>query len=145
MRLVTENIGSTPHGGITRVEPVCALGARCPCRVMTSPRHRQTLHRLMEGDSEKQVAQYLGISPHTVHIYIKHLFHTFNVSSRGELMAHILLHYEQTILQWHQWLRSGPDEAARTGCTATILAPSGMSRWRASGGKETLAPIAKVR
>jgi DNA-binding CsgD family transcriptional regulator len=82
---------------------------------MTSARHRQTLHRLMEGDSEKQVARYLGVSPHTVHVYIKHIFRAFAVSSRGELMAHILLHYEQTILQWRQWLRAGPDEACLTG------------------------------
>jgi DNA-binding CsgD family transcriptional regulator len=115
MRLVTDNIDRTPHGGIAGVEPVCALGLRCPCRAMTSARHRQTLHRLMEGDSEKQVARHLGVSPHTVHVYVKCLFHTFNVSSRGELMAQILLHYEQVMLQWHQWLRAAPDEACLTG------------------------------
>jgi DNA-binding CsgD family transcriptional regulator len=145
MRLVTDSIDRTPHGGIAGVEPVCALGVRCPCRVMTSPRHRQTLHRLMEGDSEKQVARYLGISQHTVHVYIKHIFRTFSVSSRGELMAQILLHYEQTILQWRQWLRSGPDEAGWPGATPIPLGGSGTDHWRGRGGEQTRTAIAAVR
>jgi DNA-binding CsgD family transcriptional regulator len=73
---------------------------------MTSARHRQTLHRLMEGDSEKQVARYLGVSPHTVHVYIKCLFHTFNVNSRGELMARVVRHYENTLTHWRGGLMS---------------------------------------
>jgi DNA-binding CsgD family transcriptional regulator len=52
-----------------------------------SPRHGQTLLRLLEGDSEKQVAARLGVSPHTVHVYVKALHRRFNVSSRGELLA----------------------------------------------------------
>lgn len=51
------------------------------------PRVRQVLVCLMEGDSEKQVALRLGISPHTVHDYVKQLHHRFEVSSRGELLA----------------------------------------------------------
>ena len=52
-----------------------------------SPRMRQTLERLLAGDSEKQVAQRLRLSPHTVHIYVKALYRHFDVSSRGELLA----------------------------------------------------------
>ena len=51
------------------------------------PRLRQTLARLVAGDSEKQVARRLGISPHTVHNYVKALHQRFEVSSRGELLA----------------------------------------------------------
>jgi DNA-binding CsgD family transcriptional regulator len=51
------------------------------------PRHRQTLERLLAGDSEKQIAARLGISPHTVHQYVKALHKRFGVSSRGELLA----------------------------------------------------------
>jgi DNA-binding CsgD family transcriptional regulator len=145
MRLVTDNIDGTPQGGIAGVEPVCALGACCPCRVMTSARHRQTLHRLMEGDSEKQVARYLGISQHTVHVYIKHIFRTFSVSSRGELMAQILLHYEQIMLQWHQWLRSGPDEAGWPGATPIPLGRSKSDLWRGRAGEQAGTAIAAVR
>jgi hypothetical protein len=38
------------------------------------PRWRQTLDCLLAGDSEKQVAQRLGISPLTIHEYIKGLY-----------------------------------------------------------------------
>lgn len=52
-----------------------------------SPRHGQTLLRLLDGDSEKQIAAHLDVSPHTVHVYVKALYRRFNVSSRGELLA----------------------------------------------------------
>ena len=42
---------------------------------------------LLEGDSEKQVAFKLGLSPHTVHEYVKNLYSELQVSSRGELLA----------------------------------------------------------
>lgn len=52
-----------------------------------SPRHRQMLDAVMTGASEKQIADKLGISPHTAHQYIKELFRHFGVTSRPELMA----------------------------------------------------------
>lgn len=52
-----------------------------------SPRMQQTLERLLVGDSEKQIAARLGLSRHTVHVYVKALYRGFNVSSRGELLA----------------------------------------------------------
>jgi DNA-binding CsgD family transcriptional regulator len=55
-----------------------------------SPRLRQTLARLIEGDSEKQVAARLGLSPSTVHEYVTTLYRRFGVRSRGELLAHVL-------------------------------------------------------
>lgn len=42
---------------------------------------------LLRGDSEKQVAQRLGLSPHTVHGYVKTLHQHLGVASRGELLA----------------------------------------------------------
>jgi DNA-binding CsgD family transcriptional regulator len=33
-----------------------------------SPRQRNTLNRLLEGESEKEVAKEMGLSHHTVHI-----------------------------------------------------------------------------
>lgn len=58
------------------------------------PRLRQTLAGLLRGDSEKQVARSLEISPHTVHVYVKSLYRKFNVASRGELLA--------------KWVTTGP-------------------------------------
>ncbi len=52
-----------------------------------SPRHAQTLERLLAGDSEKQIAAKLGVSRNTVHVYVTALYRHFNVNSRGELLA----------------------------------------------------------
>lgn len=52
-----------------------------------TPRLRQTLQRLLAGDSEKEVARHLGVSPNTVHVYVRALYRHFDVNSRGELLA----------------------------------------------------------
>jgi DNA-binding CsgD family transcriptional regulator len=55
-----------------------------------SPRLRQVLACLLEGDSEKQVAARLGLSPTTAHEYVTALYRHFGVRSRAQLMAHAL-------------------------------------------------------
>ena len=45
------------------------------------------MEQVLEGDSEKQVALKLKLSPHTVHEYVKDLYAELGVSSRGELLA----------------------------------------------------------
>ena len=57
-----------------------------------SQRLEQTLESLLEGKSEKQVAAQLGLSQHTVHVYVKSLYKKYGVSSRGELLARCLNH-----------------------------------------------------
>ncbi len=52
-----------------------------------SPRLEQTLERLLTGDSEKQIARRLQLSPHTIHDYVKALYRHFDVSSRAELIV----------------------------------------------------------
>jgi prepilin-type N-terminal cleavage/methylation domain-containing protein len=52
-----------------------------------SPRLRQTCDRLLAGDSEKQVADRLRLSQHTVHHYIKGVYKYFDVSTRAELVS----------------------------------------------------------
>src|SRR5688572_8460892 len=60
-------------------------------RVNCLPRRlRPVLQHLLRGDGEKQVAQKLGLSRHTVHEYIKVLYRTLNVSSRAELLAQFI-------------------------------------------------------
>src|SRR5688572_7268620 len=39
-----------------------------------APRVRETLECLLAGDSEKQIAARMGLSPHTVHVYVKRLY-----------------------------------------------------------------------
>jgi DNA-binding CsgD family transcriptional regulator len=58
--------------------------------VPLSPRMRQTLERLLAGDSEKEIAARLGLSPHTVHVYVKTVYRRFDVCSRGELFARFI-------------------------------------------------------
>lgn len=52
-----------------------------------SPRLRQTLELLLQGDGEKQAAAKLGLSRHTVHRYVTELHRRFNVAGRAELLA----------------------------------------------------------
>ena len=58
-----------------------------PSLAALTPRHREVLKHLVEGDSEKQVALKLRLSRHTVHEYVKALYRKVGVSSRGELLA----------------------------------------------------------
>ena len=55
-----------------------------------SKRMIETLQLLLAGDSEKEVANKLGLSQHTVHIHVKKLYKRLDVSSRAELMAKCL-------------------------------------------------------
>ena len=52
-----------------------------------SPRLRQTLACLLDGDSEKQLAARLGLSHATIHQYVTTLYRHFGVRSRGQLLA----------------------------------------------------------
>lgn len=51
------------------------------------PRHRTILNLLCEGWDRKKIARHLGISPNTVHGYLKEIFRHFGVSSQAELIA----------------------------------------------------------
>jgi DNA-binding NarL/FixJ family response regulator len=74
-------------GWIGRILPTMAA----PGLSVLSPRLRQTLDCLLEGDSEKQAAIRLGISAASVHDYVKALHRHFGAASRGELLA-VFLH-----------------------------------------------------
>jgi DNA-binding CsgD family transcriptional regulator len=86
---VCRMIGDQFNGGVTTVgyEPQNRHGPDPAVLAILSPRMRQTLERLVAGDSEKEVAVRLGVSPHTVHVYVKSLYRRLSVSSRGELFA----------------------------------------------------------
>lgn len=65
-----------------------------PAPVDLPPRPRQVLRCLLEGDSNKQVARRLGLSPYTVKEYVKRIFCHFGVQSRQELLARWIGHSE---------------------------------------------------
>jgi DNA-binding CsgD family transcriptional regulator len=50
-------------------------------------REQETLALLLTDASEKMMAAQLGISPHTVHDYVKRLYRKIGVTSRAALMA----------------------------------------------------------
>lgn len=54
-------------------------------------RQRQTLDLLLAGLCQKEIARHLGISPHTVHQYVKDLYRIHGVSSHAELLARLLV------------------------------------------------------
>ena len=61
-----------------------------------SPRLRQTLACLLEGDSEKQIASRLRVSQATTHEYVTALYRHFDVRSRAQLMAHAMKRLART-------------------------------------------------
>jgi DNA-binding CsgD family transcriptional regulator len=77
------------------------VSATEPSPVKLSPRLRQTLACLLEGDSEKQVASRLGLSPATTHQYVTELYRHLGVGSRAQLMAYMLKRIGRG--QWRQF------------------------------------------
>jgi DNA-binding CsgD family transcriptional regulator len=59
----------------------------CPVRATLAPRVRATLDGLLAGYADKEIAVSLGISPHTIHQYVKSIFDAYGVSSRSQLLS----------------------------------------------------------
>jgi DNA-binding NarL/FixJ family response regulator len=78
------------HGEIGPLVGRALVSAAEPTPESLSPRLRQTLACLVEGDTEKQVAARLGVSHATVHEYVTALYRRFGVNSRAQLLAHVL-------------------------------------------------------
>jgi DNA-binding CsgD family transcriptional regulator len=58
-----------------------------PSASRLAPRQREVLHHLLNGDSEKQIARRLGLTPQSLHQYVKAVYRHFDVHSRAELLA----------------------------------------------------------
>ncbi len=54
-------------------------------------REREVLNRILDGDTSKQAARNMGISPRTVEAHRQNLLRKLNISSVKELMLHPLL------------------------------------------------------
>jgi DNA-binding NarL/FixJ family response regulator len=57
-----------------------------------SPREREVLDGLAEGQAYKQIADTLGVSIHTVRNYIRRIYEKLHVGSSGEAVAKYLRH-----------------------------------------------------
>jgi len=76
-------------GRVTRVpEHVTASLPRRQAEVLTG---------LVAGHSEKEIAQHLGLSPHTVHDHVKALYRRFQASGRADLVARALTLTERAV------------------------------------------------
>lgn len=60
-----------------------------------SPRKREVLECLLEGDTDMQIARRLRISKPTVSEYVTEIFRYFGVSSRAELLARFLRRFRR--------------------------------------------------
>ena len=83
------------HDEIGRLIGRALVSATEPSPERLPPRLRQTLACLLEGDSEKQVAARLGLSPTTTHQYVTALYRRFGVRSRAQLLAHVMRRRER--------------------------------------------------
>jgi DNA-binding CsgD family transcriptional regulator len=90
------------HGELGRLIGRALVSAVEPGHRQLSRRLHQTLACLLEGDSEKQVAARLGLSPATIHQYVTTLYRRFGVQSRAELLAYAL--------KRAQWRLTRPEE-----------------------------------
>jgi DNA-binding CsgD family transcriptional regulator len=93
------------HGELGPLIGRALVSAAEPSPERLSPRLRQTLACLVEGDSEKQVAARLDLSHATAHQYVTALYRHFGVQSRAQLLAHIIRRIVRG--EWRQFLSDG--------------------------------------
>jgi DNA-binding CsgD family transcriptional regulator len=78
------------HGEIGPLIGNALAGPGRPGRSGLSPRLREAMDCLLDGDGEKQAARRMGLRLSTVHEYVKAIYVHFGVSSRAELLAWFL-------------------------------------------------------
>lgn len=81
--------GSPISSGIARLVAQAFQGPATPAPRDSelSERERQVLDLLSHGNSEKQIADRLKISPHTVHTYIRRIYEKLHVHSHAQAVA----------------------------------------------------------
>jgi DNA-binding NarL/FixJ family response regulator len=81
--------GSPISSGIARLvaQAFQSPSTRIPDNDELSERERQVLDLLSQGHPEKQIADRLKISPHTVHTYIRRIYEKLHVHSHAQAVA----------------------------------------------------------
>jgi DNA-binding NarL/FixJ family response regulator len=87
--------GSPMSAPIARkvVQSLQAHPPRADTNTELSPREREVLDGLAEGQAYKQIADQLGVSIHTVRNYIRRIYEKLHVQSRTEAVARYLLRH----------------------------------------------------
>jgi DNA-binding CsgD family transcriptional regulator len=84
------------------LRPILLAEQQCPARARLSPRERDVLRHLLDGQAPKQIARALNLSVFTVRDYVKEIYSKFKVHGRDELMARF-------IKAWSHWQTPPPD------------------------------------
>ena len=58
-----------------------------------SPRECGIVRAVFDGNSEKDAAERLGLSPHTVHTYLWRIYRKLRVQSREELLVRVFAEF----------------------------------------------------
>ena len=58
-----------------------------------SPRECGIVRAVFDGNSEKDTAARLGLSPHTVHTYVWRIYRNLHVQSREELLVRVFAEF----------------------------------------------------
>ena len=74
------------------VDRLNALTGRPPSPDHLSERERDVLTHLAAGETNREIAEALGISPHTVRRHVEHIFAKLGVTSRAAATAHAYEH-----------------------------------------------------
>jgi DNA-binding NarL/FixJ family response regulator len=77
------------RGNLGPLDQCAITSATEPGLAGLSPRLRQTLACLLDGDSEKEVATRLRSSQPTTHQYVSALYRHFGVRCRAQLLAQL--------------------------------------------------------
>jgi DNA-binding CsgD family transcriptional regulator len=80
-----------------------------------SDRESQVTRLCLRGQSTKQMATTLGVSPYTVQDHLKSIFDKTGVRSRGELVGQVFL--EHYVTRWEEMPGSPPDWFAKGSAT----------------------------
>lgn len=87
IRLVPERAQGGDWLIVMQEQDLAARSGEDPDVAALPPRLTRVLCELLTGDSEKEIANRLALSRHTVHEYIKEIYARLDVCSRSELMA----------------------------------------------------------
>jgi DNA-binding NarL/FixJ family response regulator len=65
---------------------------------LLTPAQRPVLKLLLDGLSEREVAEHLGLSPHTVHNHARAIYRKLCIHKKSELFRHLLPRMDQTVI-----------------------------------------------